>query len=146
MNQANLTLEIKMAIMCVTSNAISGNKSLVLFKTIAGLLVGKLKISRKYYLSGYHFTEAGLVRRYLTKYILTMVGKLVYEVEGTIGKAADIYQKLGVYRVEGLEESIEVAPDQFNKIIDVILDNYAIRKKFPNESNPQKNPDDGTRT
>ncbi len=138
-----------MAIMCVTSNAISGivlNKSPILFKTIAGLLVGKLKISRKYYSSGYHFTEAGLVRRYLTKYILTIVGKLVYEVERTIAKAADNYPKLGVYRVEWLEKSIEVAPDHFNKFIDAILDNYSIRKKFPNESNPQKNPDEGTRT
>jgi hypothetical protein len=135
-----------MAIICVTSNAISSNKSLVLIKTIAGLLVGKLKISRKYYSSGYHFSEAGLVRRYLTKYILTMVGKLVYEVKRSIAKAADNYLKLGVYRVEWLEKSIEVAPDHFNKFIDAILDNFAIRKKFPNESNPQKNPDEGTRT
>lgn len=133
-------------------NAIADNKTLALFHTIrladydSNLLVSKLKISRKqYYLRISRLTKAGLVRRHRGKYILTMFGKIVYEAEGTIEKAVDVYPKLKV--VNMLEMSTEIPTDERYKIINVLLDIHGIRKIFfPNESNPQKNPNEIKRT
>lgn len=130
-------------------NAIADNKALALFHTIrladynSNLLVSKLKISRKQYYSRIsRLTKSGLVRRYRGKYILTMFGKIVYKEEGTI---ENVYPKLKV--VDMLEMSTEIPTDERNKIINALLDNHGIRKIFfPNESNPQKNPNEVKRT
>src|SRR6266516_3828493 len=84
-----------------TLTAISDDKSLVLFNTIAlssgntDILISKLGLTRKqYYSRMYALTNAGLITRSNGKYSLTSFGKIVYEAQILIGKAKQNYWKL----------------------------------------------------
>jgi predicted transcriptional regulator len=82
-------------------NAISDDKSLLLFNTIAisngetDSQVRKMGITLKQYYSRIaKLTKADLIRRRNGKYFLTLMGKIVYEAHMTIGKALNYYWKL----------------------------------------------------
>lgn len=66
-------------------SAISNDKSLVLFNTIAlatedsSILIGRLRLTRKQFYSRMsELTKAGLIRRRNGKYFLTSFGRIVY--------------------------------------------------------------------
>ena len=110
--------------------AISDDKSLVLFNTIAlssgntDILISKLGLTRKqYYSRMYALTNAGLITRSNGKYSLTSFGKIVYEAQILIGKAKQNYWKLKA--IDSIESSgHELSSEERCKIINsLIVDN-----------------------
>ncbi|HMH09720.1 MAG TPA: hypothetical protein VK553_03365, partial [Candidatus Nitrosopolaris rasttigaisensis] len=73
-------------------SAISNDKSLVLFNTIAlasedsSILISRLELTRKqYYARMSELTKAGLIRRRNGRYFLTSFGRIVYDAQELIG-------------------------------------------------------------
>jgi hypothetical protein len=90
-----------MVSMSDTIRAVSNDKSLVLFNTIAlasgntDLLITKLGVTRKQYYSRMAaLIDAGLITRRNGKYLLTSFGKVVYAAQVSIGKAIQDFWKL----------------------------------------------------
>jgi predicted transcriptional regulator len=115
-------------------NAISDDKSLLLFNTIAisngetDSQVRKMGITLKQYYSRIaKLTKADLIRRRNGKYFLTLMGKIVYEAHMTIGKALNYYWKL-----QALESIQTSSPDglpkeEISKLVDTLIDDYQIK-------------------
>ena len=107
--------------------AISDDKSLVLFDTIAlssgntDILIRKLGLTRKqYYSRMYALTNAGLITRSNGKYSLTSFGKIVYEAQILIGSAKQNYWKLKA--IDSIESSSrKMTTEERNKIIDTLI-------------------------
>jgi hypothetical protein len=90
-----------MVSMSDTISAVSNDKSLVLFNTIAlssgnaDILITKLGVTRKQYYSRMaELIDAGLITRRNGKYLLTSFGKVVYAAQMLIGKAIQDFWKL----------------------------------------------------
>ena len=115
-------------------NAISDDKSLLLFNTIAitngetEIQVRKMGLTLKqYYLRMAKLTKADLIRRKNGRYFLTLMGKIVYEAHMTIGKALNYYWKL-----QALESIQTSSPDglpkeEISKLVDTLIDDYQIK-------------------
>lgn len=109
--------------------AISDDKSLVLFSTVAlssgntDILVSKLGITIKQYYSRMSaLTNAGLVRRSNGKYSLTSLGRIVYDAQILIGKAKQNFMKLKA--IDSIENSNKLTIEERIKIIEsLIVDN-----------------------
>jgi predicted transcriptional regulator len=91
-------------------NAISDDKSLLLFNTIAitngetEIQVRKMGLTLKQYYSRMSkLTKAELIRRKNGRYLLTLMGKIVYEAQMTVGKALNYYWKL--HALESIQQS-----------------------------------------
>jgi hypothetical protein len=113
-----------------TLSAISNDKSLVLFNTIAlssgntDILIAKLDITRKQYYSRMsELMNAGLIIRRNGKYFLTSYGKVVYEAQILIGKANENYWKLKAF--DSIKSSgHDMRAEELIRVIDtLILDN-----------------------
>jgi DNA-binding HxlR family transcriptional regulator len=126
---------------CMTSvadilNAISDEKALILFKTIAlekvdsDILRSRTKLTRKQYYSRIsRMTKAGLVKRKSGRYNLTAFGKVVYEAQRTIENAISNYWKLKA--VDSIIEiSDELPKEEFNKIVDILIENHQIKDRL----------------
>jgi predicted transcriptional regulator len=122
---------------------IADDKSLELFTTVAletidsKNLKNRTKLTRKQYYSRLsRMTRVGLVRRKNGKYILTTLGKIVYESKVTIENALNNYWKLKA--IDSLETSNEVPREEQQKLIETLLDNEQIRgileKRFSTET------------
>lgn len=110
-------------------SAISNDKSLVLFKTIAlasgdsSILISRLNLTRKQYYSRMSdLTNAGVIRRKNGKYFLTSLGKVVYEAQELIGKAVEFYSA-----VDSIETPKFPAAEVL-KIIDSLIQNSRIKQ------------------
>src|ERR671931_2287381 len=116
-----------------TLNAISNNKALALFNIIASGRIGssilrnKTKLTRKQYYSRMSaLLKAGLVKRKSGRYNLTAFGKVVYDAQTTIENAVNNYWKLKA--VDSIIEiSDEVPKEEFNKIVDILIENHQIK-------------------
>lgn len=122
---------------------IADDKSLELFTTVAletidsKNLKNRTKLTRKQYYSRLsRMTRVGLVRRKNGKYILTTLGKIVYDSKGTIENALNNYWKLKA--IDSLETSNEVPKEEQQKLIETLLDNEQIKgileKRFSAET------------
>lgn len=119
-----------------TLNAISDDKSLLLFQTIAltspdsNSLQHRTKLTRKqYYTRTYRLINAGLVKRRNGKYYLTAYGKIVYDAQKIIENAYTNYWKLKAI------DSLEVSDDERylkerKKIIDTLIDDKDIKQSL----------------
>jgi hypothetical protein len=112
--------------------AISDDKGLVLFSTIA-LANGETEVqiskmgltSKQYYSRISKLTKADLIKRKNGRHSLTVLGKVVYEVHTTIGKALQYYWKLKA--IESLEMSGKVQKDDLSKLVGTLIDNHQIK-------------------
>jgi hypothetical protein len=119
---------------------ISDDKTLVLFNSIAVssetdryIPIKQMNLSTKQYYSRISgLTDAGLVKKRKGKYFLTLLGKVVYEVQMIIGKTLSYSWKLKVI------ESIEVSTsEERTQLIDALIDNHQIKDIFMKSiSNP----------
>ncbi|HET7146882.1 MAG TPA: hypothetical protein VFI73_00125 [Candidatus Nitrosopolaris sp.] len=119
-----------------TLNAISDDKSLLLFQTIAltspdsNSLQHRTKLTRKqYYTRTYRLINTGLVKRRNGKYYLTAYGKIVYDAQKIIENAYTNYWKLKAI------DSLEVSDDERylkerKKIIDTLIDDKDIKQSL----------------
>src|SRR5207245_5016537 len=108
-----------------TLSAISNDKSLVLFNTIAlasgdsSIPISRLNLTRKQYYSRMSgLINVGLIRRKNGKYFLTSFGKVVYEAHELIGKAIQHLSKLKA--IDSIE-SAEFPTAERDKIIDTLI-------------------------
>jgi hypothetical protein len=113
--------------------AIADDKSLVLFNTIAieggdsDILVRRLGVTRKqYYARMSALSKTGLISRKNRRYHLTSFGKIVYDAQLTIGRAANTFWKLKAIDSFDIEHKLPV--DERNKIINALIDNQDIKK------------------
>jgi predicted transcriptional regulator len=125
-------MAIRMVSVCDTLSAISNDKSLVLFNTIAlaggdsSILISRLNLTRKQYYSRMsELTNAGLILRKNGKYFLTSFGKLVYEAQELIGKAIQHLSKLKA--IDSIE-SAEFPASELSKVIDTLINNSQIKE------------------
>ena len=115
-----------------TISAISNDKSLVLFNTIAlasgdsSILIRRLNLTRKQYYSRMSdLTNAGLIRRKNGEYFLTSLGKVVYEAQELIGMAVQYYSK---FKAIDLIETPEFPASELSKIIDTLINNNKLKE------------------
>ena len=72
--------------------------------------------------------DAGLIKRYKGKHSLTLLGKVVYNSQITIGKALTYYWKL--MSIESIQVSTAdkgLPGAELSQIIDTLIDNYKIK-------------------
>ena len=125
-------MAIKMVPVSDTLSAISNDKSLVLFNTIAltsgdrGVLTSRLNLTRKqYYSRMFGLINAGLVRRKNGKYFVTSFGKVVYESQELIGKAIQHLSKLKA--IDSIE-SAEFPASELSKVINTLITNKELKE------------------
>ncbi len=115
--------------------AISDDKSIVLFNTIAlasggDILISSLKLTRKQYYSRISaLIKAELIKRQNGKYFLTSFGKIVYDFQAKVGHAVTNYWKLKAIDSFEISAAIDrVSKDEYSKIINSLIDNQEIKK------------------
>jgi hypothetical protein len=123
---------IKMVSASDTLSAISDDRSLLLFNTIAlasgdsSILISILNLTRKqYYSRMFDLTNAGLIRRKNGKYFVTSFGKVVYKAQELIGMAVQCSSKL---QAIDTVESPKFPAAELNKIIDTLISNCEIKE------------------
>ena len=107
---------------------ISDDKTLILLRNIAILdgrnhiPVGKMDLTTKQYYSRISgLMAAGLIKRNRGKYSLSCLGKVVYDVQLTIGRNLQNYWKLKA--IESMQDS-EFPEQDFSKLVNSLIDNY----------------------
>jgi len=123
-------------------DTISDDKSLVLFNTIAlsnsdgsDILISKLNLTRKQYYSRISkLVKVDLVVRRNRKYFLTSLGKIVYDAQKIIGNAVGDYWKLKA--VDTLEITDQMPKEEYNKIINALIENEKIKEGLIIKSYP----------
>ena len=119
-----------------TISAISSEKALLLFKTIAyseeydtPILITKLGLRcREFYFIVNKLIDAGLVRRAGGKYYLTSFGNVVLSVEAKIEIAINNYWKLmALDRMMMSLDKIRLPSEEHKAIIDKLLGNEEIK-------------------
>jgi hypothetical protein len=113
-------------------SAISNDKSLVLFNTIAlasedsSILISRLELTRKQYYSRMsELTKAGLIRRRNSRYFLTSFGRIVYDAQELIGNA--IQYSLKLKAIDSIDTP-EFPVEERNKLIDTLINNNEIKE------------------
>ena len=115
---------------------ISDDKTLTLFNSIAvadGNKYIPLKemnlTTKQYYARISGLLDAGLVKRHKGKYSLTMLGKVVYQLQTIIGKTLAYYWKLKA--IESIETSTSdpyIPPnEEITQMINALIDNQQIK-------------------
>ena len=120
-------------------SAIADDKSLVLFNTIAiaggdsDILITRLGVTRKQYYSRISaLMETGLISRKDRQYMLTSLGKIVYDAQLMIGRATNTYWKLKA--IDSIETDHSLPGDERNRIINTLIDNQDIAKILVKQS------------
>jgi hypothetical protein len=113
-------------------NAISDDKSLTIFNTVAlnagktGILISTLGITRKqFYSKMERFTKLGLLVRREGSYYLTSLGKIMYQLQGIFGLALNNYWKLRA--IDSLQVPGGLPEFEVNKLIDSLLENEVLK-------------------
>jgi hypothetical protein len=115
---------------------ISDDRALILFNYIAVsngdryIPLKEMNLTTKQYYSRISgLVNVGLIKRDKGKYSLTLLGKVVYDTQMTIGKALTYHWKLKA--IESIEMSASVRsglPEgELAKLIDTLIDNHQIR-------------------
>jgi hypothetical protein len=115
---------------------ISDDKALTLFNSIAVsngdkyIPLKEMNLTTKQYYSRVSgLLSAGLIKRNKGKYFLTLLGKVVYDCQLTIGKALTYYWKLKA--IESIEMSASVKsglPEvELGQLFDTLIDNHQIK-------------------
>jgi predicted transcriptional regulator len=113
-------------------NAISDDKALTIFNTVAlsagktDILISTLGLTRKqFYSKMERLTKHGLLVRRNGRYYLTVLGKVVYELQSILGVALDNYWKLKA--IDSLQTPAGLPDFELNKLIDSLLENTVLK-------------------
>jgi hypothetical protein len=115
---------------------ISDDKALILFNYIAvsdGDRYIPLRVmdltTKQYYSRISGLLDVGLIRRHKGKYSLTLLGKVVYDAQMTIGKTLAYYWKLKA--IESVETTASVTTDlpegEIVQLINALIDDHQIK-------------------
>ena len=112
--------------------AISDDKALTLFNTVAlstgrtDMLLSTMNLTRKqYYSKMERLSKQGLLVRKGGRYYLTTLGKVLYELQNTLGVALDNYWKLKA--IDSLLTPPALPEFELNKMIDTLLENNELK-------------------
>ncbi|MEW6605726.1 MAG: hypothetical protein AB1351_13715 [Thermoproteota archaeon] len=112
--------------------AISDDASLELFKLVAQkggtsqVLRSNMKITRKQYYSRlFKLVKCGLVKRKDNQYILTTLGRVMYDAQATIENAIGDYWKIKAVDSLGIVDSIP--EEEKKKLIETLINNQEIK-------------------
>ena len=113
---------------------ISDDKSLTLFNSIAVSYGDKyipfkeMNLTTKQYYSRISgLLNTGLIKRYKGKYFLTLLGKVVYDTQMTIGKALTYYWKLKAIESVETSSNVEIPKEELTQLINALIDNHLIK-------------------
>jgi predicted transcriptional regulator len=113
---------------------IADDKTLTLFNSIAvsngeGIIpIREMNLTTKQYYSRISgLLNAGLVKRHKGKHSLTLLGKVVYQSQITIGKALNYYWKLQALETIQTSSSAALPKEELSKLIDTLIDNHEIK-------------------
>ena len=113
--------------------AISDDKALTLFNTVAlstgktDMLLSTMNLTRKqYYSKMERLSKQGLLVRKGGRYYLTTLGKVLYELQNTLGVALDNYWNLKA--IDSLLTPPALPEFELNKMIDTLLENNDLKK------------------
>lgn len=142
--------------------ALSDNKALVLFNTIAiaadvnngsnqnqnQIQIRKLGLTtRQYYSRLTRLTETGLIRRQNGRYSLTLLGKMIYDIHITTCRVLSYHWKLRA--IESIQMSspagVKLPEEEFSRIVDTLIDDNKIKNMvtkaiYPQLTNSEKYP------
>jgi hypothetical protein len=119
--------------LCEIFKCISDDKSLTLFNSVAlvqeksELLISKLGMTRKqFYARMERMSLQGLITKKGGRYNLTTMGKIIYHLQNTIGKAAEINRwKLSTIDTLVNEECIPT--NELHTMVDKLIENDELR-------------------
>ena len=113
---------------------LSDGKTLTLFNSIAVsngdkyISLREMNITTKQYYSRISgLINAGLIRRHKGKYCLTLLGKVVYDTQMTIGKALTYYWKLKAIESIEISSDVGLPKEELTQLINTLIDNYSIK-------------------
>jgi hypothetical protein len=115
---------------------IADDKTLILFNTIAVadgdkyIPLKEMNLTTKQYYSRISgLLDAGLVKRHKGKYSLTLLGKVVYDSQMTIGKTLAYHWKLKAIESIGIPDSrsSDLPNEEITQLINALIDNRQIR-------------------
>ena len=113
---------------------ISDDKTLTLFNTIAVsngdkyIPLKEMNLTTKQYYSRISgLLNAGLIKRRKGKYSLTLLGKVVYDTQMTIGKALTYYWKLKAIESIEMSSNVRLPKEELTQLINALIDNHSIK-------------------
>jgi hypothetical protein len=113
---------------------ISDDKTLTLFNSIAVsngdkyIPLKEMNLSTKQYYSRVSgLIKSGLIKRHKGKYSLTLLGKVVYDAQMTIGKTLTYYWKLRAIESIEMSSSVRLPKEELTQLIDALIDNHFIK-------------------
>ena len=85
--------------------------------------------TKQYYSRISSLLNTGLIRRHKGKYCLTLLGKVVYHTQMTIGKALTYYWKLKAIESIAISapDSSEFPEGELAQLVNILIDNYSIK-------------------
>jgi hypothetical protein len=132
--------------------ALSDNKALVLFNTIAiatdvdndgnghQIQIRKLGLTRRQYYSRITgLTNTGLIRRHCGRYSLTLLGKMIYDIHITTCRVLSYHWI--VKAIESIQMSnpigVNLPEEEFSKLVDALIDDFKIKNMVTKAIYPQ---------
>jgi hypothetical protein len=113
---------------------ISDDKSLTLFNSIAVsngdkyIPLKEMNLSTKQYYSRISgLLNAGLIKRQKGKHSLTLLGKVVYNTQVTIGKTLTYYWKLKAIESIAISSDVRFPKEELTQLINALIDNHFIK-------------------
>ena len=113
---------------------ISDDKALTLFNSIAvsnGDRILPLKemnlTTKQYYSRISGLVNAGLIKRHKGMFFLTLLGKVVYDTQMTIGKALTYYWKLKAIEAVEMSSNVRLPKEELTQLINALIDNHLIK-------------------
>ena len=115
---------------------LSDDKTLTLFNGIAisngekYIPIKEMNLTTKQYYSRISgLLNTGLIKRHKGKYSLTLLGKVVYDSQMTIGKALTYYWKLKAIESIAISasDSSEFPEGELAQLVNILIDNYSVK-------------------
>jgi hypothetical protein len=113
---------------------ISDDKALTLFNTIAlsngdkYIPLKEMNLTTKQYYSRISgLLNTGLIKRHKGMYFLTRLGKVVYDIQMTIGKALTYYWKLKAIESIEISSNPRLPKEELTQLINALIDNNSIK-------------------
>ena len=113
---------------------ISDDKALTLFNSIAVsngdryIPLKEMNLTTKQYYSRISgLVNAGLIKRHKGMFFLTLLGKVVYDTQMTIGKALTYYWKLKAIEAVEMSSNVRLPKEELTQLINALIDNHFIK-------------------
>jgi hypothetical protein len=114
---------------------ISDDKTLILFNSIVVsngdkyIPLKEINLTTKQYYSRISgLINAGLIKRHKGRYFITLLGKVVYDTQMTIGKALTYYWKLKAIESIEISSNVRLPPEELAQLINALIDNHFIKE------------------